>query len=94
MSLLTEQYEQKNFWQPNNAQEVAKRLGYICNQNFIRALDVFFVDCVSQARMTNALLAIADGHFRRWMPPIPRDPERLEAQRQWEQILSPVKVNS
>jgi hypothetical protein len=61
----------KESWDIENARLIADHFGYVCDDNFIRALKEFGDEIVN-ARITLFLSALAHNFFRRVEPPLER----------------------
>lgn len=62
----------KDFYRPDNVQQVANAFGYVLNREFIKALDVFYIKTVDPATVVMLLKVVADYHFKSWRPPLER----------------------
>ncbi|MGD9129225.1 MAG: hypothetical protein PVJ09_01945 [Candidatus Woesebacteria bacterium] len=56
---------EKEDWTVGNAPMIARTLGFVCNDQFIAALDSFIKEVVKTARMTGFLAALAINFFKR-----------------------------
>ena len=65
-------YTDKATWSEANIVQIAADLGYVLNDEFIAVFDDFVTRVVAEAKLTGALLALAQNNLSRVSPPLER----------------------